>query len=358
MIEVKNLKKSFGSNTILENVSFTVNDGDSIVIIGGSGCGKSTLLRCLNHLIVPEQGEILFNGQNILDKKTDIDEYRRHVGMVYQHFNLFEHLNIMENMILAPMKVLHMSRDEAVAKAETLLDRVGMLNRKFRMPDALSGGQKQRVAIARTLMMEPDMILFDEPTSALDPTMVDEVESVIKNLIDNGMTSVIVTHEMRFAEKISNRTIFLAEKGIYEEGPSAQIFSAPQRELTRQFIYRSRLFSKDVDITTIDYYSLLSELRAFVMPYGCNAKQASAIKSVFDEILMPLLKSVEKCTIRFVCSESGSGHKLILAFPTVTEDPLQMPQLDAIGLKLLKQYVETVSSALNSEGKWEVTVVL
>jgi len=358
MIEVRNLKKSFDGHTILENVNFTVNDGDSIVIIGGSGCGKSTLLRCLNHLIVPEEGEILFNGKNILDKKTDIDEYRRHVGMVYQHFNLFEHLNIMENMILAPMKVLHISQDEAVARAEKLLDKVGMLNRKYRMPDALSGGQKQRVAIARTLMMEPDLILFDEPTSALDPTMVDEVESVIKKLIEGGMTSVIVTHEMRFAEKISNRTIFLAEKSIYEEGPSDRIFTAPQRELTRQFIYRSRLFTRDTEAKSIDYYSLLSELRAFAVPYGCSAKQSAGIKSVFDEVLMPLLGTAGKCTVQLICSESGVGHKLILAFPTLSSDPLQMPQLDAIGLKLLRQYIEGISSAANSEGTWEVTATL
>ncbi len=358
MIEVRNLKKSFGENTILENVNFTVNDGESVVIIGGSGCGKSTLLRCLNHLIVPEEGEILFNGQNILDKNANIDEFRRHIGMVYQHFNLFEHLNIMENMILAPMKVLKLSQDEAVARAEKLLDKVGMLNRKYRMPDALSGGQKQRVAIARTLMMEPDMILFDEPTSALDPTMVDEVESVIKKLISNGMTSVIVTHEMRFAEKISDRTIFLAEKSIYEEGPSSQVFTNPQRELTRQFIYRSRLFSREVSAETVDYYSLLSELRAFAVPYGCTAEQSRGITSCFDEILMPLLTAGNKCEVHLICSESGTGHKLILEFPELESDPLTAPQLDAIGIKLLSRYAESIASARNSAGRWEVTVTL
>ncbi len=358
MLEVKNLKKSFGEHTILQNINFTVNDGDSVVIIGGSGCGKSTLLRCLNHLIVPEEGEILFNGKNILDKKTDIDEYRRHIGMVYQHFNLFEHLNIMENMILAPMKVLGLSQDEAMTRAEKLLDKVGMLNRKYRMPSALSGGQKQRVAIARTLMMEPDMILFDEPTSALDPTMVDEVESVIRNLIQNGMTSVIVTHEMRFAEKISNRTIFLAEKGIYEEGPSEQIFTAPQRELTRQFIYRSRLFSREVEMSTVDYYSLISELKSFAQSYGCTAGQAAGIKSSFDEILMPMLNAGYKCSVQFICSETGKGHKLMLEFPAAEADPLTMPQLDLIGIQLLRKYVMGVSSAKNSAGNWEVTVML
>jgi len=358
MIEVRNLKKSFDGNTILENISFTVNDGDSLAIIGGSGCGKSTLLRCLNHLITPEEGKIFFNGRNILDKKCDIDEYRQHIGMVYQHFNLFEHLNIMENMILAPMKVLRMSQDEAIAKAEILLDRVGMLNRKYRMPSALSGGQKQRVAIARTLMMEPDMILFDEPTSALDPTMVEEVESVIKNLIQNGMTSVIVTHEMRFAEKISSRTIFLAEKGIYEEGPSSQIFTAPQRELTRQFIYRSRLFSRDVSRENIDYYSLLSEIRACAMPYGCTKKQSTGFDSLVDEILIPLVNADNPCTVSLICSETGVGHKLIFGFPNLKEDPLKMPELDEMGMKLLGLYTESVSSALNVDGKWEVAAIV
>jgi len=358
MIEVKNLTKSFGNHTILKNISFTVNDGDSVVIIGGSGCGKSTLLRCLNHLVVPEEGEILFNGKNILDKKADIDAYRTRIGMVYQHFNLFEHLNVMENMILAPMKVLHLSKEEAVSRAETLLDKVGMLNRKYRDPAALSGGQKQRVAIARTLMMQPDMILFDEPTSALDPTMVDEVERVIKNLIQNGMTSVIVTHEMRFAEKISNRTIFLAEKGIYEEGPSEQLFTAPKRELTRQFIYRSRLFTKEVDIAGIDYRSLVSELRNFASSYGCTADQEQGIKSCIDEILMPLLTAKYNGIVQFNCSETGAGHKLIFEFPSLKENPLETSLLDAVGLQLLGQYTQSISSDINADKNREITVVL
>ncbi len=358
MIEVKNLKKSFDGNTILQNVNFTVNKGDSIAIIGGSGCGKSTLLRCLNLLTVPEEGEIIFDNQNILDKETDIDAYRQRVGMVFQHFNLFEHLNVLENMILVPIKVLKMDQAEAIQKAEKILDRVGMLNRKYRMPGALSGGQKQRVAIARALMMEPDVMLFDEPTSALDPNMVDEVESVIKDLIDNGMTAVIVTHEMRFAEKISNRTIFLAEQGIYEEGPSEQIFNSPKRELTKQFIYRARMYSSDLSKDTIDYYSLLSEIRGFAANYGFSEAQFGGLRSVFDEILMPLINLDYACTLQFVASETGDGHKLSMIFPDIKSDPLTMEVLDAIGLKLLKSYVKDVSSETNSDAQWEVSVII
>jgi len=358
VIEVKNLTKSFDGNTILQNVSFTVNDGDSLAIIGGSGCGKSTLLRCLNLLTVPDSGEILYNGQNILNKGTDIDGYRRRIGMVYQHFNLFEHLNIMENMILAPMKVLKLSQDEAVARAEALLDRVGMLSRKYRMPSALSGGQKQRVAIARSLMMEPDLMLFDEPTSALDPTMVDEVESVIRKLIQGGMTSVIVTHELRFAEKISNRAIFLAEKGIYEEGSSEQIFASPQRELTKQFIYRSRLFSRELNYRDFDYYSLLSELRAFAAPYGLSPRQSTCLTSCFDELLLPLLENGCGCSLQLVCSESGKGHRLTAEFPTLQSDPFTLPFLDTFSVALLSRYAESLVSEVNAAGHRAVTVTL
>ena len=227
MITIRNLTKRFEGNTILKNVNLEVKKGDSVVIIGGSGCGKSTLLRCINRLIVPDEGEILIDGQNILAKDADVDAIRRKMGMVYQSFNLFSHLNILENVILAPMKVAGMSRSDAVDLAKQLLKRVGMSGRENAMPSELSGGQKQRVAIARTLAMHPQVVLFDEPTSALDPTMVDEVESVIRDLVSEGMTSVLVTHEMRFAKSVASKVIFLAEKGIYEQGTPEQVAENP-----------------------------------------------------------------------------------------------------------------------------------
>ncbi len=360
MIEVKNLKKSFDGQTILQNVNFTVNKGDSVVIIGGSGCGKSTLLRCLNRLIVPDEGEILFEGKNILDKKTDVDLFRRKVGMVYQQFNLFEHLNVMENMILAPMKVLKMSEKDATERAEELLKKVGMENRRYRMPSALSGGQKQRVAIARTLMMQPECILFDEPTSALDPTMVDEVESVIRRLVDDGMTSVIVTHEMRFAEKISSNILFLAEKGIYEEGPAEQIFHNPKRELTRQFVYRSRMFNRKVTRRDVDLLSLNSELKSFAMPYGLNRKQTLGISYILEEILMPILQieEVNDASVSLICDESGSGHKLIIECEGYKADTELAPEFDDMGRLLARNFTQSIDYYVNATGNWEVTYVL
>ena len=242
MISVRNITKDFGTGPVLENVSIDIKKGESVVIIGGSGCGKSTLLRCMNRLIMPEKGEIYIDGVNILDKSTDIDSVRRKMGMVYQHFNLFSHLNVLENIILSPMKVDGKSREEAEAEAKELLKKVGMGGRENTKISALSGGQKQRVAIARTLAMHPEVILFDEPTSALDPTMVDEVESVIRDLVEGGMTRVIVTHEMRFARKIASRVVFLAEKGIYEQGTPEEVFDHPNGVLTQRFLYRSRMF--------------------------------------------------------------------------------------------------------------------
>ena len=235
MISVKNLCKSYDGLQILKDVNIDFPDGSTTVIIGGSGCGKSTLLRCLNLLEKPDCGTIEIDGEDIVTAKN-VDKLRQKLGMVYQSFNLFSHLSVLENIILAPMKVKKISKVEAISKAYELLKMVGMENRATHMPDQLSGGQKQRVAIARALAMEPEVMLFDEPTSALDPTMVDEVETVIKRLVDSGMTSIIVTHEMRFARNIASNILFLAEGGVYEEGSPDQIFDNPQKNLTRRFI--------------------------------------------------------------------------------------------------------------------------
>ena len=199
MISIRNLKKSYPQTVVLDNVNLDIPKGSCTVIIGGSGCGKSTLLRCINKLETPDCGQILIDGEDILAPGADVFRIRQKMGMVYQQFNLFSHLNVMENIILAPMKVRGVSQKKAMAEAEELLEMVGMETRRFQMPSQLSGGQKQRVAIARAMAMHPEILLFDEPTSALDPTMVEEVESVIRRLVNNGITSVIVTHEMRFA---------------------------------------------------------------------------------------------------------------------------------------------------------------
>ena len=360
VISIKNLKKSFGDLLVFENVNLDIKKGDCIVIIGGSGCGKSTLLRCINKLNVPDAGEIIFDGKNILGKDIDIDSYRRRVGMVYQHFNLFSHLNLMENMMLAPMKVLKKSEEEAAKRAEELLELVGLYNHRFKMPSQLSGGQKQRVAIARTLAMDPDVILFDEPTSALDPTMVDEVENVIKKLIDNGMTSVIVTHDMRFAQNISTKAIFLAEKGIYEEGYSSELFSNPKKELTRQFLYRARMFERQVSTDDIDLYKLSSDTKKFLSPYGLSPKQSNLVSLIYEEIVYPIIKDDVKVTgliVNVIGSENGLGHKMFIRFTGLFTNPLESEKIDEIGMTLVKGIASSLTSEKNSEGSWEVQVV-
>ena len=354
MISIKNLKKSFGKSVILENVNLEIKKGEAVVIIGGSGCGKSTLLRCINRLNEPDCGEIFINGQNILAPGADVDAIRRKMGMVYQQFNLFSHLNVIENIILSPMKVLGMEQEAAVAEAEKLLDRVGMLRYKYNMPDTLSGGQKQRVAIARALAMHPDVMLFDEPTSALDPTMVDEVEDVIRGLVENGMTSVIVTHEMRFAKSIASRVVFLAEKGIYETGTAKELFENPRRTLTRQFLYRSRMYESSFTLADFDQYKMRREMTELLSHYEHTTRQIKALSVLADEVIYPVLGAAgngdREATVRLICSETGTEHILMLALEGMTESPLENGTVDELGRKLIDASFRSVMSAPGENG--------
>lgn len=235
MIKINNLSKSFGKLEVLKEIDLNVNKGEIMAIIGPSGSGKSTLLRCMNLLENPTKGNIIFEGNSIVDKKVNIDNVRQKIGMVFQNFNLFPHKTVIDNIILAPINLKVMSKEEATKKAEYLLDRVGLLDKKDTYPAQLSGGQKQRIAIARALAMEPDMMLFDEPTSALDPEMVKEVLDVIKELADDGMTMVIVTHEMGFAKEVADRVIFMDEGKILEENSPQKIFLNPEHKRTQEF---------------------------------------------------------------------------------------------------------------------------
>ena len=238
LIKVSNLCKYYynGNLKAVDDVSYSIEKGDVIVVIGPSGSGKSTFLRCLNLLEIPTSGEVIFDGTDITKDKKNIDEHRRKMGMVFQHFNLFPHKTVLQNMTLAPMKVKKMPKEEAEAKAMQLLERVGLADRADTYPIQLSGGQKQRVAIVRALMMEPEVMLFDEPTSALDPEMVGEVLSVIKELALSGMTMVIVTHEMGFAREVGKRIVFMANGKIVEEGSPDQIFNNPQSSRLQGFL--------------------------------------------------------------------------------------------------------------------------
>ena len=238
IIRAEMLQKHFKGNEIkaLDGVSADIHKGEVVVVIGPSGSGKSTFLRCLNLLEVPTDGHILFNGQDITDKNANINLHRQKMGMVFQHFNLFPHKTILQNMTLAPIQLLHKSKEEAEEKAMALLQRVGLADRANAYPSQLSGGQKQRVAIVRALAMEPEVMLFDEPTSALDPEMVGEVLTVMKELAQEGMTMVVVTHEMGFAREVGNRVLFMDQGKIVEEGAPDALFDTPQHPRLKEFL--------------------------------------------------------------------------------------------------------------------------
>ena len=238
ILEVKHLSKAFGKHQVLRDIDFTVRPGDVTSIIGASGSGKSTLLRCINLLETPSAGEILFHGKDITGRGVNAPAYRTKVGMVFQSFNLFNNMNVLENCMVGQTKVLKKSREEAKANAMKYLKKVGMDPYVHAKPRQISGGQKQRVAIARALAMEPEVLLFDEPTSALDPEMVGEVLSVMRDLADEGMTMLVVTHEMAFARDVSNHVVFMADGVICEEGEPQELFAHPKQDRTREFLSR------------------------------------------------------------------------------------------------------------------------
>jgi len=263
MIKVEHLSKSFGDLTVLKDITTEIQKGEVVSIIGPSGTGKSTFLRCLNLLEQPTGGSIHIDGINILDRKTNVSQVRQRMNMVFQGFNLFAHLSVLENLILGPVKLRGMAKAAAAEKSRELLKLVGLAEKAHAYPDELSGGQKQRVAIARCLAMDPEIILFDEPTSALDPTMVSEVLSVIRRLARDGMTMAIVTHEMDFARDVSTRVFYMDEGLIYEEGTPEQIFGNPQKARTKAFIHRIRSFHYRIASPDFDLYAMNGEIEAF-----------------------------------------------------------------------------------------------
>lgn len=304
MIEVNHLSKSFKNVTPLKDVNAKIYKGDLISIIGPSGTGKSTFLRCLNKLETPTSGEIIVNGQNILQKGVKINKIRQNMGMVFQSFNLFSHKTIIENVMMGQIDLLGKTKEEAYEEALRLLDMVGLKEKAFNLPEELSGGQKQRAAIARTLSLNPEIILFDEPTSALDPTMVGEVLTVIKQLASNeGLTMLIVTHEMNFARNVSNRVFFMDDGVIYEEGTPEQIFEKPQKEKTRQFINRLKVAEFEFDKSNFDFANIVKEIRTFgkksMMP-GSKVYNAQLVaEELCLNILFPLIENKLKMILEY-----------------------------------------------------------
>ena len=236
VLKVNGLKKAWGNHEVLKGINIDIHKGEVIAVIGPSGCGKSTFLRCLNRLEEPTGGEIIFNGENILSKKVNINKHRQKIGMVFQQFNLFNNLTVMKNLLLAPVKLKLKTKEEAKVKALELLKRIGLEEKADAYPSTLSGGQKQRIAIIRALMMEPDVMLFDEPTSALDPEMVGEVLDLMKDLAKENMTMVVVTHEMGFAKEVANRVVFIDDGIIKEQATPQEFFSNPKDERLKEFL--------------------------------------------------------------------------------------------------------------------------
>ena len=325
MIELIHLKKEYENITPLIDVNTVINDGDVIAVIGPSGTGKSTLMRCINMLEPPTSGQILFNGTDITAPKYDITQARRKMGMVFQSFNLFGHLTVIENLMLAPVDILKKPRREAYETGKALLKRVGLADREYQYPDQLSGGQKQRVAIARTLAMDPDVIILDEPTSALDPTMVGEVQTVIRDLSQTGKTLLIVTHEMNFARTISNRVFYMDQGSIYEDGTPSQIFDHPEKELTRRFIRRLKILELYIESHNHDTLGTGSEIDRYCIQNDIPPRMKYLMHLIFEEvvqqILLPVLQNPKiRVTIEY-CGED-SGFEITFLYNGALFDPI------------------------------------
>ena len=309
MIQIRNLTISFGSVTPLRNVSLDIQRGDIIALIGPSGTGKSTLLRLINRLETPTSGSIIFDGEDITAPGCRLEPVRKKIGMIFQSFNLFPHLTVIENIMAAPISVNHLSRQAAYDQAMKLLKSVGLQSKALSYPSELSGGQQQRIAIVRALAMNPEMLLFDEPTSALDPTMVGEVESVIRRVAEEGTTMMIVTHEMDFARSIANRVIFMENGNICEDGTPEQIFDHPQHERTRQFIQRLKVLTLTVDSHDVDTLNCFTLIEEFVAKNGIPRRTKNALQSLFDEVCIGmLLPRMENPLIKMTIEYGVNGH--------------------------------------------------
>lgn len=321
MIEISGLTKKFGDLTVLKDLSAEIGKGEVISIIGPSGCGKSTFLRCVNLLEKPTAGKIFIDGENILDKRADAEKLRQKMGMVFQSFNLYSHLMVIENIMLGPEKLLKTPRRQAFDEGMKYLEMVGLAGKAYAYPDELSGGQKQRVAIARTLAMKPDIVLFDEPTSALDPTMVSEVLAVIRKLAAEKMTMMIVTHEMKFARDVSTRVFYMDEQGIYEEGSPEQIFDSPQKPKTRAFIQKIRSFTYSVEGGSFDLYAFNARLEKFLNTQMFTEKKINSVLLVSEELLCNVLPDAPvEYTLEF---SDATGETAITAqYEKEKENPL------------------------------------
>lgn len=355
MISVKHLSKHFGDLVVLKDVNVEIEKGEVISVIGPSGSGKSTLLRCINLLEVPTGGEITIDGINLLGKKTDVPKLRQRMGMVFQSFNLFSHLMVIENIMLGPVDLLKLGRQEAYDEGMKLLAMVGLAEKAYAYPDELSGGQKQRVAIARTLVMKPEIVLFDEPTSALDPTMISEVLAVIRKLALDGMTMMIVTHEMKFARDVSTHVLYMDEGIIFEEGTPRQIFEEPQKDKTRAFIHHIKTFAFAIRSRSFDLYSLNAGIEVFGRKQFLPEKQILNMQLVLEELilneLLPKQGEPVDITVMVGHSETSGAIDLTLSYAGDPFNPFgDADGVNALSMTIVRELV-TGSDYAREEGK-------
>ncbi len=367
LIEVKHLRKEYSNVTPLKDVNATVDRGEVISIIGPSGTGKSTFLRCLNRLETPTSGEIWVDGTNMCDPKTDLDMMRRKMGMVFQSFNLFDHLLIAENIMLGPTRLLGMGRQEAYDRALELLAQVGLKDKALNYPHELSGGQKQRVAIARGLAMNPDILLFDEPTSALDPTMVSEVLSVMKDLASRGLTMLVVTHEMRFARDASTRVFYMDRGECWEAGPPEQIFEHPLRQETYDFIFRVRSWNQVIDDVDYDEPALEGSLEGFCIRQFMGRRAANACQMVVEELvaqrLVPAARRVglahPHLSLTLSVAEGGENGQLDVDYRELQEacggiDPLEPTASDDLSARIVSRLAVRQSGTTRGMARFHI----
>ena len=358
MIKIEHLRKEYPNTTPLKDVSVEISDGDVIAVIGPSGTGKSTLLRCINMLEKPTGGRILVNGTDVTDPRCDLGKVRQKMGMVFQSFNLFGHLTVIENIMLSPMDLLGKSRQAAYDEGMRLLRMVGLAEKALNYPDELSGGQKQRIAIARTLAMDPDTILLDEPTSALDPTMVGEVQAVIRDLAKTGKTMMIVTHEMSFARAICNRVFYVDEGGIYEDGTPEQIFDHPEKELTRRFIQRLKVLEITIDGERFDAPAADAEIDRFCFQNDIAPRIRHRIHLVFEEllqqILLPVLKD-PKIRVTIEYSEKEKQAEIKTMYNGDPFDPADTENL--LSYKLLQGTAKELSYSAEKDEEFTNTFI-
>ena len=343
MIEIRNLKKAYPDGTPLEDVNVDIRDGDVIAVIGPSGSGKSTLLRCLNLLVRPTSGSIRIDGEEILDSACDVSRIRRKLGMVFQSFNLFEHLTAIENVMLPQIDLAGKSRQEAYDQGMELLRSVGLAHAALRYPDEMSGGQQQRVAIARALATDPEIIMFDEPTSALDPARTSDVLAVIRDLARNGKTMLIVTHEMQFARAVSNRVFYMDQGGIYEEGTPEQIFDHPEKELTRRFIRNTKVLEIAVADRFFDFPDAYNRISEYCSKNQIPPKTGLRIQLVFEELVQQILLPVLPDHLLLFTAEYSGTDESVAITVDYSGEPYDLEKTEnSLSLKLLKGAVSEI----------------